>query len=161
MSKTVMIPFSSYSLRSLLPYTLSSSSHFFRLVFLSDKDDSLKNKLNPCIPCQTVKNLNVRMYAYSSSFMCTNQSSDLQSLIPLQTLAAIPSIDSEAAQQKLEHVRTYYELLNMTSEALLTFVTEHEHLFTPSEYINLLKVQIPGREVPLDAQDRMKEILSQ
>lgn len=157
------------------------------------------------------------MYAYSSSFVCTNQS--LPSLIPLQTLAAIPSIDSEAAQQKLEHVRTYYELLNMTSEArylnsqslshdyrinifvipnyliypclqaLLTFVTEHEHLFTPSElvaltkplrvgpnyfayrcnlescccfdrYINLLKVHIPGREVPLDAQDRMKEILS-
>ncbi|PPR98796.1 hypothetical protein GOBAR_AA21874 [Gossypium barbadense] len=96
-----------------MSFALSSKSNmgFWKTVA------SLKNKLNPCIPCQTVKNLNVRMYAYSSSFMCTNQSSDLQSLIPLQTLAAIPSIDSEAAEQKLEHVRTYYELLNMTSEA--------------------------------------------
>ncbi|GMI86982.1 SUBUNIT OF EXOCYST COMPLEX 8, subunit of exocyst complex 8 [Hibiscus trionum] len=77
-----------------------------------------------------------------------------------QSLAAIPSIDGEAIQQKLEHVRSYYELLNMKFEALLAFVTEHEHLFTPGEYINLLKVHIPGREIPPDALDQMKEILS-
>ncbi|XP_039023523.1 exocyst complex component SEC8-like [Hibiscus syriacus] len=76
-----------------------------------------------------------------------------------QSLAAIPSIDSEAIQQKLEHVRTYYELLNMRFEALLAFVTENGHLFTRAEYINLLKVQIPGREIPPDALDQMKEIL--
>jgi len=35
----------------------------------------------------------------------------------LQALAAIPSIDSEAVQQRLDHVRTYYELLNMPYEA--------------------------------------------
>ncbi|KAK8677317.1 hypothetical protein V6N13_142862 [Hibiscus sabdariffa] len=77
-----------------------------------------------------------------------------------QALAAIPSIDSEAVQQRLDHVRTYYELLNMPFEALLAFITEHEHLFTAAEYANLLKVQVPGREIPPDAQDRVSEILS-
>ncbi|MFQ6647292.1 hypothetical protein Gotur_021159, partial [Gossypium turneri] len=64
-----------------------------------------------------------------------------------QALAAIPSIDSEAVQQRLDH-------------ALLAFITEHEHLFTAAEYANLLKVQVPGREIPPDAQDRISEILS-
>ncbi|KAK9282944.1 hypothetical protein L1049_011169 [Liquidambar formosana] len=77
-----------------------------------------------------------------------------------QALAAIPSIDSDAVQQRLDHVRTYYELLNMPFEALLAFITEHEDLFTAAEYSNLLKVQVPGREVPADAQDRVSEILS-
>ncbi|XP_048327516.2 exocyst complex component SEC8 isoform X2 [Ziziphus jujuba] len=77
-----------------------------------------------------------------------------------QALAAIPSINSEAVQHKLDHVRTYYELLNMPFEALLAFITEHEHLFTAAEYANLLKVQVPGREIPADAQDRVSDILS-
>ncbi|XP_061370619.1 exocyst complex component SEC8-like, partial [Gastrolobium bilobum] len=77
-----------------------------------------------------------------------------------QALAAIPSIDSEAVQQRLDRVRTYYELLNMPSEALLAFITEHMHLFTAAEYANLLNVQVPGREIPPDAQDRVSEILS-
>ncbi|WRX13054.1 hypothetical protein QQP08_005541 [Theobroma cacao] len=64
-----------------------------------------------------------------------------------QALAAIPSIDSEAVRQRLDH-------------ALLAFITEHEHLFTAAEYANLLKVQVPGREIPPDAQDRVSEILS-
>lgn len=34
----------------------------------------------------------------------------------LQALAAIPSIESEAVQQRLDRVRTYYELLNMPFE---------------------------------------------
>lgn len=38
-------------------------------------------------------------------------------LLALQALAAIPSINSEAVQQRLDHVRTYYELLNMPFEA--------------------------------------------
>ncbi|TYI07667.1 hypothetical protein ES332_A10G242500v1 [Gossypium tomentosum] len=111
--------------------------------------------------CGTAANASIKALADFKSINLFGVQQICRNSIALeQTLAAIPSIDSEAAEQKLEHVRTYYELLNMTSEALLTFVTEHEHLFTPSEYINLLKVQIPGREVPLDAQDRMKEILS-
>ncbi|KAH9703954.1 exocyst complex component SEC8 [Citrus sinensis] len=57
-----------------------------------------------------------------------------------QALAAIPSIDSEAA--------------------LLAFVTEHENLFTTTEYASLLKVNVPGREIPSDALDRVSEILS-
>ncbi|KAJ8748917.1 hypothetical protein K2173_013352 [Erythroxylum novogranatense] len=76
-----------------------------------------------------------------------------------QALAAIPSIDSEAVQQRLDHVRTYYELLNMPFEACLAFITEHEHLFTATEYSNLLRVNVPGREIPPDAQDRMKDTL--
>ncbi|OIV89564.1 hypothetical protein TanjilG_19241 [Lupinus angustifolius] len=77
-----------------------------------------------------------------------------------QALASIPSINSEAVQQRLDRVRTYYELLNMPFEALLAFITEHMHLFSPAEYANLLNVQVPGREIPLDAQDRVSEILS-
>ncbi|KAK3232527.1 hypothetical protein Dsin_004408 [Dipteronia sinensis] len=76
-----------------------------------------------------------------------------------QALAAIPSIESEAVRQRLDRVRTYYELLNMPFEALLAFITEHDYLFTPAEYVNLLKVQVPGREIPPDAQDRVSEIL--
>ncbi|KAF9674910.1 hypothetical protein SADUNF_Sadunf10G0176500 [Salix dunnii] len=45
-------------------------------------------------------------------------------------------------------------------QALLAFITEHENLFTPAEYANLLKANIPGREIPPDAQDRVSYILS-
>ncbi|KAB5538977.1 hypothetical protein DKX38_016510 [Salix brachista] len=45
-------------------------------------------------------------------------------------------------------------------QALLAFITEHENLFTPAEYTNLLKANIPGREIPPDAQDRVSYILS-
>lgn len=76
-----------------------------------------------------------------------------------QALAAIPCIDSESVQLSLDHVRTYYELLNMPFEALLAFIVEHEQLFTAAEYANLVKVQVPGREIPADAQDRMVDIL--
>ncbi|KAK9190102.1 hypothetical protein WN943_018703 [Citrus x changshan-huyou] len=77
-----------------------------------------------------------------------------------QALAAIPSIDSEAVRRRLDRVRTYYELLNMPFEALLAFVTEHENLLTTTEYGSLLKVNVPGREIPSDALDRVSEILS-
>lgn len=77
-----------------------------------------------------------------------------------QALAAIPSIDSDAVRRRLDRVRTYYELLNMPFEALLAFVTEHENLFTTTEYASLLKVNVPGREIPSDALDRVSEILS-
>ncbi|KZV16229.1 hypothetical protein F511_11134 [Dorcoceras hygrometricum] len=76
-----------------------------------------------------------------------------------QALAAISSVDSEAVQMRLDRVRTYYELLNMPFEALLAFISEHEQLFTTAEYANLLKVHVPGREIPEDAQDRVAEIL--
>ncbi|KAK4480354.1 hypothetical protein RD792_013425 [Penstemon davidsonii] len=76
-----------------------------------------------------------------------------------QALAAVSSIDNEAVQLRLDRVRTYYELLNMPFEALLAFISEHENLFTVAEYANLLKVQVPGREIPDDAQDRVAEIL--
>ncbi|KAK6136197.1 hypothetical protein DH2020_030088 [Rehmannia glutinosa] len=79
--------------------------------------------------------------------------------VPSQALAAISSIDSEVVQMRLDRVRTYYELLNMPFEALLAFISEHEYLFSAAEYANLLKVQVPGREIPEDAQDRVTEIM--
>lgn len=77
-----------------------------------------------------------------------------------QALAAIPFVDSETIQLQLDRVRTYYELLNMPFEALLAFITEHVHLFTAAEYANLLNIQVPGRDIPPDALDRVTEILS-
>lgn len=77
-----------------------------------------------------------------------------------QALAAIPSINNEAVQQRLDRVRTYYELLNLPFEALLAFITEHEYLFTAKEYSNLLKIEVPGRDIPADAEERVSEILS-
>lgn len=50
----------------------------------------------------------VRKYGKMSSYI----------FLLLQALAAIPSIDSEAVQQRLDRVRTYYELLNLPFEAL-------------------------------------------
>ncbi|KAL6842466.1 hypothetical protein ACP4OV_027701 [Aristida adscensionis] len=50
-----------------------------------------------------------------------------------QALAAIPSIDSEAVQQRLDRVRMFYELLNLPFESLLGFITEHEYLFSAKE----------------------------
>ncbi|KAJ8627792.1 hypothetical protein MRB53_021099 [Persea americana] len=76
-----------------------------------------------------------------------------------QALAAIPSISNEAVQKRLDCVRTYYELLNLPFEALLAFITEHERSFSPAEYLNLMKVKVPGREIPVDAEQRVSEIL--
>uniref|UniRef100_A0A1J3K0U4 Exocyst complex component Sec8 n=1 Tax=Noccaea caerulescens TaxID=107243 RepID=A0A1J3K0U4_NOCCA len=78
-----------------------------------------------------------------------------------QAMAAIPYIDGETVQQNLDRVRTYFELLNMPFEALLAFIAEHDQMFTPTEYSNLLKVNVPGRDTPADAQSRLLEILSQ
>ncbi|CAH8283554.1 unnamed protein product [Eruca vesicaria subsp. sativa] len=77
-----------------------------------------------------------------------------------QAMAAIPYIDGESVQQNLDRVRTYFELLNMPFEALLAFIAEHDQLFAHTEYSNLLKVNVPGRDTPPDAQHRLSEILS-
>ncbi|KAG2583143.1 hypothetical protein PVAP13_6KG215706 [Panicum virgatum] len=76
-----------------------------------------------------------------------------------QALAAIPSIDSEAVQQRLDRVRTFYELLNLPFESLLGFIAEHEYLFSAKEYFSVLKVNVPGREIPMDAERRISQIL--
>ncbi|CAH8356409.1 unnamed protein product [Eruca vesicaria subsp. sativa] len=77
-----------------------------------------------------------------------------------QAMSAMPYIDGESVQQNLDRVRTYFELLNMPFETLLAFVAEHDQMFTPTEYSNLLKVNVPGRDTPTDAQSRLSEILS-
>lgn len=60
-----------------------------------------------------------------SSVLCCSRTTFLtveehiQSLMKIkyvQALAAIPSIDSEAVQQRLDRVRTFYELLNLPFE---------------------------------------------
>ncbi|WVZ82361.1 hypothetical protein U9M48_029628 [Paspalum notatum var. saurae] len=76
-----------------------------------------------------------------------------------QALAAIPSIDSEAVQQRLDRVRTFYELLNLPFESLLGFIAEHEYLFSAKEYLSILKVNVPGREIPMDAERRISQIV--
>uniref|UniRef100_A0A0D9WFC0 Exocyst complex component Sec8 n=1 Tax=Leersia perrieri TaxID=77586 RepID=A0A0D9WFC0_9ORYZ len=76
-----------------------------------------------------------------------------------QALAAIPSIDSEAVQQRIDRVRTFYELLNLPFESLLGFIAEHEYLFSEKEYLSVLKVNVPGREMPMDAERRIYQLL--
>ncbi|THU62749.1 hypothetical protein C4D60_Mb01t08410 [Musa balbisiana] len=44
-------------------------------------------------------------------------------------------------------------------QALLAFIQEHEYLFTRTEYSSLLKVNVPGREIPVDAEKRISEVL--
>lgn len=111
--------------------------------------------------CSIASNASIKALASMKSINLFGVQQICRNSIALeQALVAIPSIDSEVVQQRLDHVRTYYELLNMPFEALLAFITEHEHLFTPAEYSNLLKVQVPGRDIPSDAQDRISEILS-
>ncbi|KAL5223116.1 hypothetical protein ABZP36_027829 [Zizania latifolia] len=77
-----------------------------------------------------------------------------------QALASLPSIDSEAVQQRINRVRTFYELLNLPFEHLLEFIEEHEYLFSAKEYLSVLKVNVPGREMPMDAERRISQILS-
>lgn len=76
-----------------------------------------------------------------------------------QALAAIPSIDSEGVRQRLDRVRTFYELLNLPFESLLGFIAEHEYLFSAKEYLSVLKVNVPGREIPMDAERRISQIV--
>ncbi|KAL8551596.1 hypothetical protein ACS0TY_000616 [Phlomoides rotata] len=110
--------------------------------------------------CPIASNLSIKALAEMKSINLFGVQQICRNSIALeQALAAISSIDSEDVQMRLDRVRTYYELLNMPFEALLAFIQEHENLFTPAEYGKLLKVQVPGREIPDDAQDRVTEIL--
>eukprot|EP00850_Spirogloea_muscicola_P003874 SM000016S01862 [mRNA] locus=s16:323459:331808:+ [translate_table: standard] len=77
-----------------------------------------------------------------------------------QTLASMGCNGSSSVQQSLDRVRTYYELLNLPIESLLAFVTEHDRLFSVQEYSNLLKVNVPGREVQPDAAQRIARIVA-
>jgi exocyst complex component 4 len=77
-----------------------------------------------------------------------------------QALASLAASSGNFLEERLDRVRTYYECLNLPFEALLAFVTEHDALFSFSEYSTLLKVNIPGREVPSDAVQRIGRILA-
>ncbi|KAK6156340.1 hypothetical protein DH2020_010588 [Rehmannia glutinosa] len=110
--------------------------------------------------CSIAANLSIKALAEMKSINLFGVQQICRNSIALeQALAAISSIDSEVVQMRLDRVRTYYELLNMPFEALLAFISEHEYLFSAAEYANLLKVQVPGREIPEDAQDRVTEIM--
>ncbi|KAL0322044.1 UNVERIFIED_CONTAM: Exocyst complex component SEC8 [Sesamum calycinum] len=111
--------------------------------------------------CGIAANLSLKALAEMNSINLFGVQQICRNSIALeQALAAISSIDSEDVQMRLDRVRTYYELLNMPFEALLAFISEHGHLFTAEEYTNLLEIQVPGREIPADAQNRVAEILS-
>ncbi|KAL3692079.1 hypothetical protein R1sor_005730 [Riccia sorocarpa] len=62
--------------------------------------------------------------------------------------------------ERLDRVRTYYDLLNLPFEALVAFIQEHPSMFSFSEYSSLLKVNIPGREIPMDAVQRIGKIVA-
>ncbi|KAM0954430.1 putative Sec8 exocyst complex component specific domain, exocyst complex component Sec8/EXOC4 [Dioscorea sansibarensis] len=110
--------------------------------------------------CSVAANTTIKALAEMKSINLLGVQQICRNTIALeQALAAIPSIDNEAVQQRLDRVRTYYELLNLPFEALLAFITEHEYSFTPKEYSSLLKVKVPGREIPPDAEARVSEIL--
>ncbi|KAH6782856.1 subunit of exocyst complex 8 [Perilla frutescens var. hirtella] len=110
--------------------------------------------------CPIAANLSIKALAEMTSINLFGVQQICRNSIALeQALAAISSIDSEVVQTRLDRVRTYYELLNMPFEALLAFIQEHDYLFSVAEYGNLLKVFVPGREIPDDAQDRVSEIL--
>ncbi|KAK4430974.1 Exocyst complex component SEC8 [Sesamum alatum] len=111
--------------------------------------------------CGIAANLSLKALAEMNSINLFGVQQICRNTIALeQALAAISSIDSEVVQMRLDRVRTYYELLNMPFEALLAFISEHGYLFTAEEYTNLLEIQVPGREIPADAQKRVAEILS-
>lgn len=110
--------------------------------------------------CPIAANLSIKVLAEMKSINLFGVQQICRNSIALeQALAAISSIDSEVVQTRLDRVRTYYELLNMPFEALLAFIQEHDYLFSVAEYGNLLKVFVPGREIPDDGQDRVSEIL--
>nr|DAD32831.1 TPA_asm: hypothetical protein HUJ06_011682 [Nelumbo nucifera] len=111
--------------------------------------------------CSVAANVSIKALADMKSINLFGVQQICRNSIALeQALAAIPSIDSEAVQQRFDRVRTYYELLNLPFEALLASITDHEYLFTAAEYLSLLKVAVPGREIPTDAKERVSQILS-
>ncbi|KAL0317342.1 UNVERIFIED_CONTAM: Exocyst complex component SEC8 [Sesamum angustifolium] len=94
--------------------------------------------------CGIAANLSLKALAEMNSINLFGVQQICRNSIALeQALAAISSIDSEDVQMRLDRVRTYYELLT----CLL-------------RYTNLLEIQVPGREIPADAQNRVAEILS-
>ncbi|OAY69353.1 Exocyst complex component SEC8 [Ananas comosus] len=97
--------------------------------------------------CNVAANASIKALAEIKSINLLGVQQICRNSIALeQALAAIPSIDNDAVQQRLDR-------------ALLAFITEHEYLFTTKEYSSLLKVNVPGREVPPDVEQRISEIL--
>ncbi|CAM6126948.1 unnamed protein product [Calypogeia fissa] len=76
-----------------------------------------------------------------------------------QGLASIAD-NSYSLGERIERVRKYYELLNLPFEGLIAYVSEHDTLFSFSEYSSLLKVEVPGREIPSDAFQRIGKKLA-
>ncbi|MCO5586381.1 hypothetical protein L7F22_040321 [Adiantum nelumboides] len=68
-----------------------------------------------------------------------------------QALSALSASNENALRQQLERVRTYYELLNLPFEALSAYVSENPAVYSFSEVSGLLRVKVPGRELPSDA----------
>ncbi|XP_031492110.1 exocyst complex component SEC8 isoform X2 [Nymphaea colorata] len=111
--------------------------------------------------CSVAANMSIKALAEMKSINLFGVQQICRNSIALeQALAAIPSLDGKFVQQRLDRSRTYFELLNLPFEALLAFISEHQYLFTEAEFSNLLKVNVPGREIPVHAIQRVSEIFA-
>ncbi|KAG0618847.1 hypothetical protein M758_4G095100 [Ceratodon purpureus] len=77
-----------------------------------------------------------------------------------QALASLVASSGEFLEERLDRVRTYYDLLTIPFEALIALVPENDAIFSLSEYTALLKVNIPGREIPTNAVQQIAMILA-
>ncbi|XP_024372095.1 exocyst complex component SEC8 isoform X2 [Physcomitrium patens] len=77
-----------------------------------------------------------------------------------QALASLVASSGEFLEERLDRVRTYYDLLTIPFEALIALVPENDAIFSLTEYSALLKVNVPGREIPANAVQRVAKILA-
>ncbi|CAM0911359.1 unnamed protein product [Alopecurus aequalis] len=73
--------------------------------------------------------------------------------------------DEEMAPYVAESKRNYVfggissVAANASIKSLLGFIGEQEYLFSAKEYLSVLKVNVPGRDIPMDAERRISQIL--
>jgi exocyst complex component 4 len=77
-----------------------------------------------------------------------------------QALVSVSPSSRDFVEERFDRVRTYFECLNLPFEALVAFVTEHDALFSFPEYSSLLKVSVPGRDIPSNAVQRLGRVLA-
>jgi exocyst complex component 4 len=77
-----------------------------------------------------------------------------------QALASLVASSGEFLEERLDRVRTYYDLLTIPFEALIALVPENDAIFSLPEYTALLKVNVPGREIPTNAVQQIAKILA-
>ncbi|XP_024391449.1 exocyst complex component SEC8 isoform X3 [Physcomitrium patens] len=76
-----------------------------------------------------------------------------------QALASLIASSEEFLEERLDRVRTYYDLLTIPFEALIALLPENDAIFSLSEYAALLEVKVPGRAIPANAVQQIAKIL--